>query len=168
MICKTHYPGFNPRPRTGGDSQWLEEAIAKDLFQSTPPHGGRLEAGKMDYELITVSIHAPARGATMTIALTGGMPLVSIHAPARGATWKRSMLLQICSMFQSTPPHGGRRPTMCRAGARQDVSIHAPARGATAIFGSTPIVYPHIWDCAISTYLYFLFPGACFVNIFGF
>ena len=94
---------------------------------------------------------------------------VSIHAPARGAT-----LLQASEntpfVFQSTPPHGGRRPGDAEAlqpacfnprprtggdGQRRvvnvgsRVSIHAPARGATRtrngygygmMFQSTP---PH-------------------------
>ena len=56
--------------------------------------------------------------------------LVSIHAPARGAT----MIIKIyflIYMFQSTPPRGGRPEcTECHA-LLGDVSIHAPARGAT-------------------------------------
>ena len=36
---------------------------------------------------LTISIHAPARGATSQIAmLTGAILPISIHAPARGAT----------------------------------------------------------------------------------
>ena len=35
---------------------------------------------------ITVSIHAPVRGATSTAAVIKAISLVSIHAPVRGAT----------------------------------------------------------------------------------
>ena len=34
-------------------------------------------------------------------------------------------------VFQSTPPHGGRRVNAWSHGGREDVSIHAPAWGAT-------------------------------------
>ena len=37
-------------------------------------------------QAIEVSIHAPARGATSTLALWHDQLKVSIHAPARGAT----------------------------------------------------------------------------------
>ena len=56
----------------------------------------------------TVSIHAPARGATVAEVCAALSTPVSIHAPARGAT----------------------RPRRRRQG-RGRVSIHAPARGAT-------------------------------------
>ncbi len=83
--------------------------------------------------LMSVSIHAPARGATVVVAISChacdqfqstlprgerpqahdvclGVRIVSIHAPARGATHR----LQL-----------ERRHVQC-------VSIHAPARGATS------------------------------------
>jgi len=74
---------FNPRPRAGGDEcdfHW----IASGGFQSTPPRGGRPIAGTGAHSW-TVSIHAPARGAT-------------------------AIMLCLCAplMFQSTPPRGGR------------------------------------------------------------
>ena len=55
-----------------------------------------------------VSIHAPARGATIRDRRIAVDDLVSIHAPARGAT-----------------------PVRRDHPAGQGVSIHAPARGAT-------------------------------------
>ena len=115
------------------------------LFQSTPPRGEqRCNQG------ICVQPHR-----------------ISIHAPARGATIRhRTRIFQ--HSFQSTPPRGERRP--CRAvffglrnfnprpreGSDQVrhnnltavmISIHAPARGATSartvqlirfLFQSTP------------------------------
>ena len=35
---------------------------------------------------ITISIHAPTRGATLVLALFGVLIHISIHAPTRGAT----------------------------------------------------------------------------------
>ena len=99
------------------------------MFQSTPPHGGRLlrPFGSL-VDRSVVSIHAPARGRPLSLS-------PSIHRQC---------------LFQSTPPHGG-RPVCERLNQRQYcvVSIHAPARGATKIsarsdglwsFQSTP---PH-------------------------
>ncbi len=75
---------FNPRPCTRGD--WI--------FPSSPaPYG--------------VSIHAPARGATLVLTALGGSDLVSIHAPARGATGC-NLRPRIVLLFQSTPLHEGR------------------------------------------------------------
>ena len=58
-----HFHSFNPRAREGRDLVIAGEA-----------------------ELLAVSIHAPARGATAGIADMVGNVWVSIHAPARGAT----------------------------------------------------------------------------------
>ena len=56
------------------------------MFQSTPPHGGRLHPPPDKVPEWWVSIHAPARGATSN----------SENSCSR-------------ARFQSTPPHGGRR-----------------------------------------------------------
>ena len=120
---------FNPRPRAGGDFGH----IAWDKYRK-------------------VSIHAPARGATISTRERPRNSRVSIHAPARGATMSISTKPPF-PRFQSTPPRGGRPlmsarcgPSFCfnprpRAGGDLDdlafrvggkVSIHAPARGATS------------------------------------
>ncbi len=95
-------------------------------FQSTPPHGGRLFLantpvlrkrsfnhapawGRRDWGFAThrdVSIHAHAGGDWR--GSKKGTRKVSIHAPAWGATIGVD-LLQAFAVFQSTPPHGGRR-----------------------------------------------------------
>jgi len=56
---------FNPRARTGRDPGWRHAGA------HPPP----------------VSIHAPARGATLDEGDARMTRIVSIHAPARGATW---------------------------------------------------------------------------------
>ena len=119
------------------------------VFQSTRPHGARLfgcsfylclgcfnprartgrdSVSTFVTESIPVSIHAPARGATINVgevkvpkgfnprARTGRdlqelrhvlWTEVSIHAPARGAT-AVAFSSAIAVMFQSTRPHGAR------------------------------------------------------------
>ncbi len=122
------------------------------LFQSTRPHGARLSCtrekplrGSFNPRARTgrdgqrgqcrqnrsVSIHAPARGATSDHARRQRAEDVSIHAPARGATsgrpracWPRSgfnprartgrdviedEIRDQYAKFQSTRPHGARR-----------------------------------------------------------
>ena len=56
--------------------------------------------------------------------------IISIHAPARGATlaWIKAC---ICGRFQSTLPHGERRFQSGCILPSTLISIHAPARGAT-------------------------------------
>ena len=57
---------------------------------------------------MTVSIHAPARGATASNAAHNATAEVSIHAPARGAT-KALVSLFLSNQFQSTRPRGARQ-----------------------------------------------------------
>ena len=145
------HASFNPRPRVGGDR--AARASAGGWFQSTPPRGGR----RVGYRTVpqTVSIHAPAWGATDAIGDAAGVSQVSIHAPAWGATCCRyERRAAGHRWFQSTPPRGGRRAVHdwlsagddrfnprpreggddCPCGSvalHHDVSIHAPAWGAT-------------------------------------
>ena len=122
---------FNPRSREGSD-----------------------KLGKGQRTHIIISIHAPARGATVydrpaagrsdhfnprsregsdprdyLAADTGGN--ISIHAPARGATEKLKADLIDAVLFQSTLPRGERRDAPGYEFQRTIISIHAPARGAT-------------------------------------
>ena len=53
---------FNPRARTGRDRR-KKRNWHVNTFQSTRPHGARL-GEKDNGDLVLVSIHAPARGAT--------------------------------------------------------------------------------------------------------
>ena len=76
-----------------------------------------------------VSIHAPAWGATILFISLSSLLNVSIHAPAWGATFNLA-LSYLSAMFQSTPPHGGRR-NIKEVAKMYLVSIHAPAWGAT-------------------------------------
>ncbi|SFL91195.1 hypothetical protein SAMN05421830_10920 [Desulfomicrobium norvegicum] len=120
---------FNPRPCERGDHRHPQERAGIYSFNPRPCERGD-EDGALVAGLVSVSIHAPARGATCPNSRDSGrlwfqstplregrlrpqeqtlFLLVSIHAPARGAT--------------SVP---------WRAGIDPAVSIHAPARGATA------------------------------------
>ena len=79
--------GFQSTPPRGGRrGRERDRRCCAGRFQSTPPRGGRQPVRYDDAQAATVSIHAPAWGAT---------PALSFHRP--GSIW-----------FQSTPPRGGR------------------------------------------------------------
>ena len=66
----------------------------------------------------------------MTKKMVENMEEISIHAPARGATvWGQVILRRY--LFQSTLPRGERREKTMRTNDEIIISIHAPARGAT-------------------------------------
>ena len=140
---------FNPRPRMGGDEAGLRlgagigvsihapawgatysiySVDVQALFQSTPPHGGRLGHVSLKHTCPAVSIHAPAWGATGYAAFNasndGFNPRprmggdagryyflsffnVSIHAPAWGATTPSPWCLSRPGCFNPRPRMGG-------------------------------------------------------------
>ena len=62
---------------------------------------------------VTISIHAPARGATSQMCLLLRLSTISIHAPARGAT-SLANAKACADQFQSTLPRGERpRKRVC-------------------------------------------------------
>ncbi len=79
------FPGFNPRPRTGGDPESVR-VFLMDMFQSTPPHGGRHAGRELVQAGLVVSIHAPARGATLHDRHPDTAHNRFNPRPARGAT----------------------------------------------------------------------------------
>jgi len=121
-------------------------------FQSTHPQGVRPGGGSDVQPRVRVSIHAPARGATVQAPDKGGDRPVSIHAPARGATVVVHTFRAVLYVSIHAPARGATRATVgrwartrcfnprtrkgCDPGGIETrpghkVSIHAPARGAT-------------------------------------
>ena len=84
ILCRKSY--FNPRSHKGSD-----------LLQNDILAGQR------------ISIHAPTRGATRTLAIMLVSLNISIHAPTRGATIKRIQGSTERNIFQSTLPQGERQ-----------------------------------------------------------
>ena len=78
--------GFNPRAREGRDSAWIDEFCSVIEFQSTRPRGARPDAERARDRAYTFQSTRP-RGArpSPSCLLSAAFP-VSIHAPARGAT----------------------------------------------------------------------------------
>ena len=104
---------------------WLSAGLCL-RFQSTLPHGERLHLDLVDPIVVKISIHAPARGATLSCGLWAILIIISIHAPARGATSKAEAKRYI-ELFQSTLPHG-ERPI---ADKRNSCQIHFNPRSRT-------------------------------------
>ena len=140
-------PVYGPRRFCGGAPNSLP-------FQCPLPRRTRHGRAFQVVEQLPVSIHAPARGATVALDHRQLGGLVSIHAPARGATaggmssalgftsfqstrprGARHLLTETSpfnrARFQSTRPRGARQSVHPHDGAEYEVSIHAPARGAT-------------------------------------
>ena len=87
---------FNPRAREGRDTAYAFFSARFFLFQSTRPRGARLLLLLCADHDFSVSIHAPARGAT------------NLTPPARPQ-----------AAFQSTRPRGARRQAGFLAQSRQ-------------------------------------------------
>ena len=118
---------FDPRPRAGGDG-WLTGTNYGWTFRSTPPRGGRRRQTR--FAAASVSIHAPARGATMFDPTRKSRFFVSIHAPRGGRPEPVTTTSSRVARFDPRPRAGGDRQRLADVRADLVVSIHAPARGA--------------------------------------
>ena len=123
---------FQSAPPHGGRPVMGAPSVRQLTFQSAPPHGGRhrkngrhqrdacfnprprtggdVPMGQPVPHVQSVSIRAPARGATRCEGRYHIRDHVSIRAPARGATRRWDCISRVGSSFQSAPPHGGRPP----------------------------------------------------------
>ncbi len=99
--------GFNPRARTGRDDGCRLGLVGGCTVSIHAPARGATASPVCSTYRSSVSIHAPARGATTGEYEEKSYHEVSIHAPARGATPSTSMA-PLANPFQSTRPHGAR------------------------------------------------------------
>ena len=81
----------------------------------------------------TISIHAPARGATIDETGTCEIESISIHAPARGATCIGLACLWPQANFNPRSRAGSDLTHGEWIRSADNISIHAPARGATEV-----------------------------------
>ena len=153
MSAATVAADFNPRSREGSDDARIEIIIFSVIFQSTLPRRERLARFGFQKPYKPISIHAPAKGATLTPADFKPSTIISIHAPAKGATLISSANVSAIidfnprsregsdatsqfkfpslSTFQSTLPRRERRRLCVNLLCQRIISIHAPAKGAT-------------------------------------
>jgi len=128
---ETPLGGFNPRARVGRDFCPPSSATRRSMFQSTRPRGARRVSHDSLACSISVSIHAPAWGAT---ALKNrAKEIISGFNPrARvGRDQQVKFINRLIQGFQSTRPRGARRFIRQVFIVHGTVSIHAPAWGAT-------------------------------------
>ena len=108
--------GFNPRTHMGCDAMGHYQLNIYNQFQSTHPHGVRLDSiVRSRYSLTFQSTHPH-----------GVRPDVK--------RWYKS-----ANEFQSTHPHGVRLPLQVDTKPDPNVSIHAPTWGATLAIRSTAL-----------------------------
>ena len=81
---------------------------------------------------VVISIHAPARGATVNLFGLTYYFDISIHAPARGATVIPPLYNEEGYYISIHAPARGATASVNLPTISYDISIHAPARGATA------------------------------------
>ena len=145
--------GFNPRTRVGCDRSPVVWARMARLFQSTHPRGVRpwmdrnfgCAAGFQSTHprgvrpallfcwlwIRSVSIHAPAWGATPPPPRRPRLISMFQSTHPRGVRHGASPQVSSFRKFQSTHPRGVRRDRQKQRCAQRSVSIHAPAWGAT-------------------------------------
>ena len=99
---------FNPRSREGSDVVFIHWSFIVAYFNPRSREGSDEQSFPNLTELLTISIHAPAKGATGLFSLWKVDKIISIHAPAKGATINVAWS-QLIDKFQSTLPRRERR-----------------------------------------------------------
>ena len=122
---------FNPRSREGSDHNSVVTANLIQIFQSTLPRRERLRYIIHAFKLWIFQSTLPRRERRTTSGSQCRPLLISIHAPAKGATILIVGIVLIHTEFQSTLPRRERRTGKHQSNTVYDISIHAPAKGAT-------------------------------------
>ena len=123
---------FNPRSREGSDCKIAVFAKKIQVFQSTLPRRERLDQWRIYSAFLEFQSTLPRRERHLQGLQKYNICLISIHAPAKGATIK-SFSHIASTKFQSTLPRR-ERPNANAFRVRRDlISIHAPAKGATGL-----------------------------------
>ena len=135
VFCLRVLKRFNSRSRGGSDSPTTQTPLPQTVSIHAPA-GGATPRKRSSVHQQRVSIHAPAGGATGIVAFCHLAPDVSIHAPAGGATPRPAPQGATRGSFNSRS-RGGSDLAKVALGHRQVVSIHAPAGGATSAASSS-------------------------------
>ena len=135
ISCHTTNHYFNPRSREGSDPGLENDRRYALKISIHAPARGATVLEDRDAGYIKISIHAPARGATSFAYFLAFFFVISIHAPARGATSLSRRFRPQDFHFNPRSREGSdtvNKPFACL----KKISIHAPARGATCSAGS--------------------------------
>ena len=131
MIWVQQIQNFNPRSRERSDCNFVNLEIKLFISIHAPARGATLSKCDNIHSRY-ISIHAPARGATLSCALPPEVNSISIHAPARGATQFRFFGPVNPEISIHAPARGATRNALS-VFLFFNISIHAPARGATVL-----------------------------------
>ena len=103
---------FNPRPRAGGDRCYSVRASSMTAFQSTPPRGGRQDSCCGSPRMSSFNPR-PRAGGDGPCPWLGWPAVVSIHAPARGATVGHQTRWQYCLCDDGSANRASSTAKMC-------------------------------------------------------
>ncbi len=132
MRSPSDMPGvacFDPRPRMGGDATGQGGGRDHSVSIHAPAWGATAFFGGCQ-KVEQVSIHAPAWGATSAQPAPPVWGRVSIHAPAWGAT-RNGIAMDFRRVVSIHAPAWGATSPSAGTSTQAPVSIHAPAWGAT-------------------------------------
>ena len=104
-------PSFNPRAREGRDGAWLAGIAYHVVSIHAPARGATLWQGFVESTPAEVSIHAPARGATV-VSRNDGHPIHRFNPRAREGRDRADAIRRRFRRFQSTRPRGARPQAM--------------------------------------------------------
>ena len=121
---------FNPRSREGSDNYTIWMINVGVLFQSALPRGERPSTSPVLSCHPSISIRAPARGATIPLFQKVIACLFQSALP-RGERLAAQTQQIINTVFQSALPRGERLRLTESLFSLSAISIRAPARGAT-------------------------------------
>ena len=121
---------FNSRPSARGDVRRTHNAGSPRLFQFTPLREGRLVYHGLGKAHGQISIHAPPRGATLTIDDISTASIFQFTPLREGRLWREDDVRSVMG-FQFTPLREGRLEAKDAKEEGRQISIHAPPRGAT-------------------------------------
>ena len=129
--CIPHECKFQFTPLREGRPRMAAGGTAWGRFQFTPLREGRRLSVKSYNAPIAVSIHAPARGATVQWPCHYFCHNLFQFTPLREGRQDTGRTLDTWQKFQFTPLREGRPGGLESILGIFHVSIHAPARGAT-------------------------------------
>ena len=125
---------FNPRSREGSDPEGVYVYVIPKKFQSTLPRGERQRAAGNQHGNASISIHAPARGATETAwKLEKTEPY--FNPRSREGSDPSSYPFGSISPYFNPRSREGSDQELQKHHSWKRISIRAPARGATKIDG---------------------------------
>ena len=99
---------FNPRTSEGFNRSCFFRHAQRGISIHAPAKGATLWSQATVRVLTAISIHAPAKGATINSPFLDGFPGYFNPRPREGGDAARGVKVLATALFQSTPPRRGR------------------------------------------------------------